>query len=85
MPTVKGQIETRLTDALKPDALEVIDFSAEHAGHAGAPDGGESHFRVRIKSESLSQMNRINQHRAVQKPLSDLKPSPIHALQIEVL
>ena len=40
-------------EKLEPALLEIIDESHLHAGHAGARDGGESHFRVNIVSEFL--------------------------------
>ena len=46
-------ITARLTEALSPSQLEVIDESAEHAGHVGAnAEGFGSHVRVRIASSS---------------------------------
>ena len=82
MNNVKGQIEQRLRAALNPEVLEVEDFSAEHRGHASAPEGGESHFRVRIQSEALASKSRVERQRAVYAPLKDLMPAPIHALEI---
>ena len=37
------QIQTRLTDALEPIELEIIDESHKHVGHAGAKSG-KGHF-----------------------------------------
>jgi len=42
------RIHARLTEVLAPSALEIIDDSHLHAGHAGAAGGG--HYRVRIVS-----------------------------------
>lgn len=85
MTSVKGQIETRLRESLNPEVLIVEDFSAEHKGHAGAPDGGESHFRVKIQAAKLTGKSRVMQHKAIHAPLSDLMPSPIHALEIKII
>jgi BolA family transcriptional regulator, general stress-responsive regulator len=42
-------IEQRLRERLSPTALEVLDESYQHAGHAGANDSGVgTHFRVRM-------------------------------------
>ena len=39
-------IEARLREHCAPSALEVLDESAQHAGHAGADDSGiGTHFR----------------------------------------
>ncbi|MEK9662808.1 MAG: BolA/IbaG family iron-sulfur metabolism protein, partial [Alphaproteobacteria bacterium] len=39
------RIERLLTDALSPERLEIVDESHLHAGHAGAREGGETHYR----------------------------------------
>nr|MBP9062111.1 BolA family transcriptional regulator [Rhodoferax sp.] len=44
-------LQQRLHARLSPQALEVIDESAQHRGHAGANGlGYGTHFRVRITS-----------------------------------
>ncbi|RYF33310.1 MAG: BolA/IbaG family iron-sulfur metabolism protein, partial [Comamonadaceae bacterium] len=48
LPPTAAAIEATLRAALAPTALEVIDESAAHAGHAGAnAEGFGTHFRVR--------------------------------------
>ena len=66
---------------LAPDALEVIDESHEHAGHAGAKDGG-GHYQLVIVSREFSGKNAVARHRLVYEALSDLMPKRIHALAI---
>lgn len=73
------QIRSALQSRLQPEALEVIDDSHLHAGHAGAREGG--HFTVRISSARFAGLSRIAQHRLVYDALRDLKG--IHALAIE--
>lgn len=75
-------IRARLQDAFAPLALEVIDDSAQHAGHAGARDG-RGHFRVRIVSAAFAGMAPLARHRTVYAALGTLMDSDIHALQIE--
>ena len=54
LPHRHSDLEARLRDALQPTALEVIDESAAHAGHAGADaEGYGTHFRVRIASPAV--------------------------------
>jgi BolA family transcriptional regulator, general stress-responsive regulator len=76
-----SQIEQALRHALDPVALEVIDDSHLHAGHAGAREG--RHFTVRISSPRFAGMARVAQHRLVYSALRDLIPQGIHALAIE--
>ncbi|MDH3899813.1 MAG: BolA/IbaG family iron-sulfur metabolism protein, partial [Gammaproteobacteria bacterium] len=44
-----AKLRTRLTDALNPTEIEIIDESARHAGHAGAASGG-GHYILHIMS-----------------------------------
>jgi BolA protein len=79
-------IEDRLASQLKPAHLEVIDESADHAGHAGANGLGQgTHFRVRIGDPSFNQLTRINRHRLVYDAVQDLMNQGIHALAVEVV
>ncbi|MBL8317950.1 MAG: BolA family transcriptional regulator [Burkholderiaceae bacterium] len=79
---VRGaDIEQALRAALAPDALEVVDDSHHHIGHAGAREGG--HFSVRICSTAFTGLTRVARHRLVYDALRRLMPSGIHALAIE--
>ena len=78
------QIEQALVAAFDPEEIEVVDDSASHAGHAGAPAGGESHFNVRIKSPAFSGMTRIARHRAVHSALGKDIIGQIHALALDI-
>jgi BolA protein len=82
MAEVAEKIEAALTEAFAPEHLIIKDDSALHAGHAGAPDGGESHFTVEITSKAFAGKNRVARHRLVNQALADLLKSRIHALAI---
>ena len=73
-------IRERLS-GLAPDALEVFDESHEHAGHAGAKDGG-GHFRLVIVSREFAGKPQVARHRLIYEALGDLMPKQIHALAI---
>ena len=82
--SVKDRIVASLTQGLRPEALDVIDESHQHAGHMGSRAGGETHFRVRITAEAFTGRSRIDRHRAVNALLADeLRPDGVHALAIE--
>lgn len=83
MASVAEQIETLLNAAFAPRALMVIDDSAKHAGHAGAREGGESHFTVRIVSEAFRGQHAVARHRAVYAALKPLLDAGLHALAID--
>ena len=79
-----AEIEARLMEKLSPSALEVIDESAAHAGHAGAgQEGWGTHFRVRIASSAFAGKTRVACHRLVYDALQDFMARGLHALAIE--
>ncbi len=75
-----------LQQRLAPSALEVLDESAAHAGHAGANASGMgTHFRVRIAAPGFAGMGRVARHRLVYDALRDFIDQGVHAIAIEVL
>ena len=79
-------IEAVLREKLAPTALEVIDESYQHAGHAGANGTGVgTHFRVRIASPLFDGKPRVARHRLVYDSLQVFIDQGLHALAIEVL
>jgi len=83
--SVADSIRMKLTQALSPARLEVVDESHLHAGHASAPEGGESHFRVSIVAAAFEGQSRVARQRLVYGALSDELAGPIHALAITAL
>ena len=81
--SIKQTIITKLTDALAPVQLDVIDESDMHKGHGGWREGGETHFRVRIVSPSFSGQNRVARHRTINELLATELAGSVHALAIE--
>lgn len=78
-------IRTKLTAAFEPERLEVVDDSARHAGHAGAGDGGESHFNVVIVSSLFEGLSRLDRQRRVNAALREELAGPVHALSIKAV
>lgn len=75
----------RLRSQLQPSALEVLDESWQHEGHAGANGTGfGTHFRVRIASPLFEGKPRVARHRMVYDALQDfIDRDGVHALAIE--
>jgi BolA protein len=73
-------IRAKLTAALDPQSLEVLDEGHLHIGHAGE---GSGHFRVRIVSAAFAGKPPIQRHRLVYAAVNDLIGDGIHALAIE--
>lgn len=79
--SVAAEIKSRLA-SLEPLALELVDESAQHAGHAGAQPGGETHWRLSIVSARFAGQSTLARHRMVHQALGNLMQNPIHALAI---
>ena len=78
------QLEQRLRDTLQPLKLEVLDESADHAGHVGANGTGfGTHFRVRISSPLFTGKTRVACHRLVYDSLQVFIDQGVHAIAIE--
>ena len=78
---VSAEIRSRLA-ALEPTRLELEDESAQHAGHAGAAPGGQTHWRLSIVSPRFAGQPTVARHRMVYQALGELMQHPIHALAI---
>ena len=85
-PVHTAAIERQLTERLHPTHLEVIDESADHAGHAGAnAEGFGTHFRVRIASPAFTGKTRVAKHRLVYDATQIFIDQGLHALAIDIV
>jgi BolA family transcriptional regulator, general stress-responsive regulator len=82
---IEEQITKKLRQAFAPVALEVVNDSHRHAGHAGSPQTGESHFSIKVVSESFAGKSRVERHRMVNEVLAEELKDRIHALAISAL
>jgi BolA family transcriptional regulator, general stress-responsive regulator len=78
---VAQTIRERLA-ALEPVSLELVDESAQHAGHSGSRPGGGTHWRLAIVSPRFAGQPTVARHRMVYQALGELMQDPIHALAI---
>jgi BolA protein len=81
--TAKDTITKKLTDALHPESLSVIDESHLHEGHAGHRPGGETHFRIHIVSRAFEGKSRVERHRMINALLADDLAGGVHALALK--
>jgi BolA protein len=81
----EAQIREKLTAALAPERLDIVNESALHAGHHGSPGTGESHFRLLIVSKRFNGMSRVERHRIVNDTLASELAGGVHALAIKAL
>jgi BolA family transcriptional regulator, general stress-responsive regulator len=80
---IAARIRRKLTDALAPTRLEIVDDSARHVGHAGHDGRGESHFRVLVVSDSFAGRSRVERQRLVYGLLADELADRVHALALQ--
>ncbi|MEM9619576.1 MAG: BolA family protein [Pseudomonadota bacterium] len=76
-------IQRKIRDRLSPSVLEVTDESHLHAGHAGAREGGESHFRINVVADQFEGLSRVARQRMINDILRDELAGPIHALAMK--
>lgn len=79
---VAEEIRAKLTQGLAPLQLDIIDESHLHAGHSGAPESGESHFRVAVVSSAFDGVSRVQRQRMVYQLLASELQGPVHALSV---
>ncbi|MEM7438843.1 MAG: BolA family protein [Pseudomonadota bacterium] len=81
---MKDRMEAKLTAEFQPEHLEIIDESEAHRGHGGYREGGETHFRVRMRASVLKGKTRVAQQRAVYACVSQELEERVHALALEI-
>lgn len=77
-----SSLRTKLSQALAPTYLEIIDDAAQHRGHA---EEGAGHFTVRISSPLFQNKPIVECHRLVYSALGKTVGTEIHALRIDVV
>lgn len=80
--SVSDGIRAKLTEALEPTVLEIVDESHLHQGHAGHDGRGESHFAVTVASHAFVGKSRVAQQRLVYSILADELADRVHALSL---
>ena len=85
MGAILEAIRDKLQAAFEPTRLDIVDDSSRHAGHAGAREGGESHFNVTIESAAFAGTPRVARQRMVYQALAEELAGPVHALSVKAL
>ncbi len=82
MESRAARIEALLRQHLAPALIRVQDDSQQHAGHAGARPGGETHYSVLLVADSFHGQTRIARSRAVHALLDAEFQGGLHALAL---
>jgi BolA family transcriptional regulator, general stress-responsive regulator len=83
--SVEQSIREKLTEAFEPEVLQIVNESHRHAGHAGSPGTGESHFAVKVVSAAFAGKSRLERHRMVNDVLAEEMSGNVHALALSAL
>jgi BolA family transcriptional regulator, general stress-responsive regulator len=75
-------LQKKLSQALAPTLLEIIDEGKQHIGHA---EEGAGHFAVRIASPLFKNKPLVACHQLVYDALGNSVGKEIHALRIEIV
>ncbi len=79
------RIHEKLTAALAPSRLDIVDESGQHVGHVGARAEGETHFRLTIVTEAFVSKTRVERQRLVYQILAAELAGGVHALALKTL
>jgi len=82
---VAEAIRTKLTAALAPAKLTIIDESGRHAGHAGSRPEGETHFQVVVVASAFEGKSRLERQRMIYGVLAAELTDRVHALTLKTL
>jgi len=78
MGAVETIIQTKISAALRPEYLDVINESGSH----NVPAGSETHFKLVVVSSNFEGKNRVARHRAIYAELADELAGGVHALAL---
>ncbi len=79
------RIRAAIVAALQPHAFEIEDESHLHAGHAGAREGGETHYKVTVVSPAFVGQSRVTRQRTLYSLLKVEFEGGLHALSLRAL
>lgn len=77
-----ARIEAILREQFTPAAMQIVDDSAKHAGHAGARAEGQTHYSVLLVSDRFAGLSRVERHRLVNGALGPEFAAGLHALAL---
>ena len=79
-----SRIENVLRERFAPLDFVLQDDSSRHAGHAGAQEGGETHYRLRMVSAGFEGQSRVARQRLVMQALDEEFATGLHALSLDL-
>ena len=77
------KIKSAIESQLNIHHIEIIDQSAQHAGHSGNTGGG--HYNAYIISDDFMDKSLIQRHRLVYDALGNMMQNEIHAFSMKTM
>ncbi|MCE0494350.1 BolA family protein [Vibrio salinus] len=77
---IQDTIESKLTEALAPHHLEVVNESYMH----NVPAGSESHFKIVVVSDEFKGKRQVARHRRIYQILDNELNNGVHALSMHI-
>jgi BolA protein len=77
-------METQLRDRFAPVHFVLTDQSGQHAGHAGARPGGETHYHLAMRANAFEGLSRVARQRLVYDALREEFDTGLHALSLDL-
>ena len=74
-------VKTKLINEIQIEKIEVEDKSFLHKNHSGHQEG-KFHLKLKIESDELKVLNRIESNKKIYKALDQEMKDYIHSLQI---
>ena len=75
---VQNAIESKITNNIQPEYLEVVNESHQH----NVAPGSESHFKLTVVSAEFEGKMLVARHRLINKLLQEELNGPVHALSM---
>ncbi|ANP46436.1 hypothetical protein ATE48_11165 [Candidatus Viadribacter manganicus] len=79
-----SRIETQLRELFSPVHFVLTDQSSQHAGHAGARPGGETHYHLSMHAAAFQGLSRVARQRLVYDALREEFDTGLHALTLDL-
>jgi BolA protein len=77
-------METQLRTRFAPVHFVLTDQSGQHAGHAGARPGGETHYHLAMRASAFEGLSRVARQRLVYDTLREEFDTGLHALSLDL-
>ena len=85
---MKKIIEEKIIKEFSPTFLEIINNSHLHSKHFQSEISeieGQTHFMIRISSQSFKNLSKVECHRRINKVLKEEFKNGLHALEIKII